>query len=176
MITFIRVLGVLCMAGCALAGPGAGPPSRAPGGKAGVVRADGLVLKATAEFWEDRMPMMPVPKTPDDNAGRFHASLKLGVANEGKKKVAHFAVPEFIVYYGGTTREFCRMRPNPVGGSSVNPTVAPGSQVTLEYSGVPEKIAALKDSMTVYGQAVVTYGKGRRVSVLTSESNVMITY
>ncbi len=176
MITFIRVLGVLGLAGCTLAGPGAGPPSRAPGGKAGVVKADGLVLKATAEFWEDRMPMRPVPKTPDDNAGRFHASLKLGVANEGKKMVANFAVPEFIVYYGGTTREFCRMSPTPSGGNPVNPTVAPGSQVTLEYSGVPEKIGALKDSMIVYGQAVVTYGKGRRVSVLTPESNVMITY
>ena len=167
MITFIRVLGLLCLAGCTLAGPG---------GKAGVVRADGLVLKASAEFWEDRMPMRPVPKTPDDNAGRFYASLKLGVANEGKKKVANVAVPEFIVYYGGTTREFCRMRPTPAGGSPMNPTVAPGSQVTLEYSGVPEKIGALKDSMMVYGQAVVTYGKGRRVSVLTPESSVMITY
>ena len=176
MIKLNRVLALLCLAGCALAGPGVGPPSRAPGGKAGVVRADGLVLKATAEFWEDRMPMMPVPKTPDDNAGRFHASLKLGVANEGKKKIASVAVPEFIVYYGGTTREFCRMRPTPAGGSPVNPTVAQGSQVTLEYSGVPEKIGALKDSMTVYGQAVVTYGKGRRVSVLTPESSVMITY
>jgi len=176
MIMFKRVLALLCVAGCALAGPGAGPPSCAPGGKAGVVRADGLVLKATAEFWEDRMPMMPAPKTPDDNAGRFHASLKLGVANEGKKKVTSFAVSEFIVYYGGTTREFCRMRPTPAGGSPVNPTVSPGSQVTLEYSGVPEKIGALKDSMTVYGQAEVTYGKGRRVFVLTSESNVLITY
>jgi hypothetical protein len=176
----MKLMGVagvlLCLASSALAGFRAGPPAKAPGAKVEAVKADGLVLKATAEFWEDRMPMMPAPKTPDDNAGRFHATVKLGAANEGRKAVPGLAVSEIIVYYGGTTREFCRIKPGPVGETHRSASVAPGNQVALEYSGMPEKIGALTDSMMVYGQVLVTYSKGKRTSVLTPEAKVTITY
>jgi hypothetical protein len=173
----IHILGLmLCLAGITLAGSRVKPPSKAPGAKQEAVKADGLVLKATGEFFEDRMPMRPVPKTPDDNAGRFRAVVKVTAANQGKRTVSNLSVSEIVVYYGGTTKAFCRIKPAPVSGTGRSASVAPGEQVTLEYSGAPEKIGALKDSMEVYSQVVVTYGKGKRAAVLTPEARVMITY
>lgn len=172
----LMVMGLLALTVAAGAKPKAGPPVKSPGAKAEPVKADGLVFKASGEFWEDRMPMMPVPKAPEDNAGRFHAATKIVVANEGRKAVVNITVVEVIVYYGSTTREFCRFKPSPVGGTPGSAAVAPGRQISLEHSGVPETIGALRDSMTVYGQILVAYGKGKRIAILTPEAKVMITY
>jgi len=172
----LMVLGLLALTVASGAKPKAGPPVKSPGTKAEPVKADGLVFKASGEFWEDRMPMMPVPKTPEDNAGRFHAATKVVVANEGRKAVANITAVEVIVYYGGTTREFCRFKPSPVGETLGSAAVAPGRQITLEYSGNPETIGALRDSMTVYGQILVAYGRGKRIAVLTPEAKIVITY
>lgn len=167
---------ILFIAGIALAGSTVKSPSKAPGARQEAVKSGGLVLKATGEFFEDRMPMMPVPKTPDDNAGRFRAVVKVAAANEGRRNVSNLSVTEVIVYYGGTTKEFCRFKPSPVSEASRSASVAPGNQVTLEYCGAPEKIGELKDSMEVYSQVAVTYGKGKRAAVLSPTARVVITY
>lgn len=171
----VRIIGMLLLiAGIALAGSRMSLPPRGPGAPA--VKADGLVLTATGEFFEDRMPMRPVPKTPEDNAGRFGGVIRVSAKNEGRKAMTGLSISEVVVYYGGTTGEFCRFKPGPVSGTSASMVVRPGEEDTLVYSGAPEKIGALRDSMTVYGQVFVKYGKGKQVSVLTPETRVIITY
>jgi hypothetical protein len=173
----IRILGlVLFIAGISQAGSRMNLPSKAPGAKPLAVKADGLALTATGEFFEDRMPMRPVPKTPDDNAGRFRGVIRVNAKNEGRKAVPDLSVAQVVVYYAGTTKEFCRFKPAPVAGTISGPTVGPGEQDTLVYSGAPDKIGALRDSMMVYGKVLVTYGKEKQTAVLTPETRVMITY
>ncbi len=171
----VQIIGlVLFIASPGVAGSRMTLPPKGPG--ALPVKANGLVLRATGEYFEDRMPMRIVPKTPDDNAGRFRGVIRVSARNEGKKPVEDLSISEVVVYYGGTTRVFCRFKPGPVSGTSASMAMKPGEEDTLVYSGAPQKIGMLKDTMAVYGRVLVRYGKGKQAVVLTPETRVMITY